>query len=185
MAEQSSILNTYPDYECVIGIEVHVQLNTKSKIFCSCSNEQSTEQNKNICQICAGYPGVLPVLNKQVVHNAIMAGLPPIAPFLLFQNLLENIIFILIYQKITKLRKVIDQFVLMAIFPLALKMAAIKNIRLIRIHMEEDAGKNIHAPTTNESFVDLNRTGTPLLEIVSHPDIANATEAKAYLKALR
>ncbi len=185
MAEQSSVLNTYPDYECVIGIEVHVQLNTKSKIFCSCSNEQSTEQNKNICQICAGYPGVLPVLNKQVVHNGIMAGLAthstisPVSEFArkhyFYPDLPKN------YQVTQSDRPIcLDGYI-----PITLEDGTIKNVRLIRIHMEEDAGKNIHAPTTNESFVDLNRTGTPLLEIVSHPDIANAAEAKAYLKALR
>ncbi len=185
MAEQSSILNKYPDYECVIGIEVHVQLNTKSKIFCSCSNEQSHEQNKNICQVCAGYPGVLPVLNKQVVHNAIMAGLatnstiPPVSEFArkhyFYPDLPKN------YQVTQSDKPVcLDGYV-----PIMLEDGSTKKVRLIRIHMEEDAGKNIHAPTTNESFVDLNRTGTPLLEIVSHPDIANATEAKAYLKVLR
>lgn len=185
MAEQSSILQNYPDYECVIGIEVHVQLNTKSKIFCSCSNEQTTEQNQHICQICSGYPGVLPVLNKQVVNSAVMAGLAthstitPVSEFArkhyFYPDLPKN------YQ-VTQNDKPIclDGYV-----TITLEDGSKKNINLIRIHMEEDAGKNIHAPTTNESFVDLNRTGTPLLEIVSKPDIANAYEAKAYLKALR
>ena len=74
-SQKSSALDRYPAYEVVIGIEVHVQLATKSKIFCSCANEISKEPNKNICQICAGYPGVLPVLNQQVINYAIMAGL--------------------------------------------------------------------------------------------------------------
>ena len=75
MSETTSILSNYPDYEVNIGIEVHVQLTTKSKIFCSCSNAVTNKPNKNICNICAGYPGVLPVLNKKVVDDAILAGM--------------------------------------------------------------------------------------------------------------
>jgi aspartyl-tRNA(Asn)/glutamyl-tRNA(Gln) amidotransferase subunit B len=185
MAEQSSILHRYPEYECTIGIEVHVQLNTKSKIFCTCSNEPVQEPNTNIDQICCGYPGVLPVLNKQVVHNAILAGLAtnctitPVSEFArkhyFYPDLPKN------YQ-ITQSDKPICKNGHVAI---RLADGSKKNVRLIRIHMEEDAGKNIHAGHTNESFVDLNRTGTPLLEIVSHPDISSAEEAKAYLKTLR
>ena len=185
MAEQSSILQRYPEYECTIGIEVHVQLNTKSKIFCTCSNEAVQEPNTNICEICCGYPGVLPVLNKQVVHSAILAGLAtnctitPISEFArkhyFYPDLPKN------YQ-ITQSDKPVCQNGHLII---RLSDGSKKNIRLIRIHMEEDAGKNIHAGHTQESFVDLNRTGTPLLEIVTHPDISSAEEAKAYLKTLR
>lgn len=185
MAEQSATLQRYPEYECTIGIEVHVQLNTKSKIFCTCSNEPVQDSNTNICQICCGYPGVLPVLNKKVVDDAILAGLAtnctitPLSEFArkhyFYPDLPKN------YQ-ITQSDKPICQN---GHIQIRLSDGSKKSIRLIRIHMEEDAGKNIHAGHTNESYVDLNRTGTPLLEIVSHPDISSAEEAKAYLKTLR
>lgn len=185
MAEQTSILERYPDYECTIGIEVHVQLKTKSKIFCRCSNEPCQEPNINICQICCGHPGVLPILNKEVVHSAILAGLGtnciinPVSEFArkhyFYPDLPKN------YQ-ITQSDEPICKEGFLVI---RLADGSKKKIRLIRIHMEEDAGKNIHADNTNESFVDLNRTGTPLLEIVSYPDISSIEEAKAYLKTLR
>ncbi len=185
MAEQTSILDRYPEYECTIGIEVHVQLKTKSKIFCRCSNEPCQEPNTNICQICCGHPGVLPVLNKQVVQSAILAGLgtnctiSPVSEFArkhyFYPDLPKN------YQ-ITQSDEPICKE---GHITIRLSDGTKKNIRLIRIHMEEDAGKNIHADKTNESFVDLNRTGTPLLEIVSYPDISTIEEAKAYLKTLR
>lgn len=184
MAEKETVLSRYPEYRCDIGVEVHVQLKTKSKIFCSCSNEQTDQPNSHICQICSGYPGVLPVLNKEVVEKAIKAGLATnctIAQKSVFArkhyfypDLPKN------YQ-ITQDKKPIckEGFV-------TIKKAdgTEKKIRLIRIHIEEDAGKNIHAVGSDESFVDLNRTGTPLLEIVSYPDIESVEELRAYLKAL-
>jgi aspartyl-tRNA(Asn)/glutamyl-tRNA(Gln) amidotransferase subunit B len=185
MAESLSALQRYPDYECVIGIEVHVQLNTKTKIFCTCSNEPVQDPNTNIDQICCGYPGVLPVLNKQVVDNAILTGLAtnctisPVSEFArkhyFYPDLPKN------YQITQSDRPICTD----GHITIRLADGKRKSIRLIRIHMEEDAGKNIHAGHSNESFVDLNRTGTPLLEIVSHPDISSAEEAKAYLKTLR
>ncbi len=184
MAELSA-LQRYPEYECTIGIEVHVQLNTKTKIFCTCSNEPVQEPNTNICQICTGYPGVLPVLNKQVVYDAVLAGIAtnctitPVSEFArkhyFYPDLPKN------YQ-ITQNDKPICQN---GHIRSRLADGTKKNVRIMRIHMEEDAGKNIHATHSNESFVDFNRTGTPLLEIVTHPDISSAEEAKAYLKTLR
>lgn len=185
MADYPSVLQRYPEYECTIGIEVHVQLNTKTKIFCGCSNAPVQEPNTNICQICSGYPGTLPVLNREVVHRAILAGLgtnctvAPLSEFArkhyFYPDLPKN------YQITQNDKPICKEGHVIIRLPDGTK----KNIRLIRIHMEEDAGKNIHAGHTNESFVDLNRAGTPLLEIVSYPDISNALEAKAYLKALR
>lgn len=179
-----SVLERYSDYEVVIGIEVHVQLTTKSKIFCLCANEFSKEPNKNICPICVGHPGVLPVLNKQAVDYAIMAGqatncsINRISTFdrkhYMYPDLPKG------YQITQNDEPIcIEGFV-----PIRLEDGSIKKIRLIRIHIEEDAGKNLHA-TDRESFVDLNRAGTPLLEIVSYPDISSAHEAKAYLRILR
>ncbi len=184
VSENSSILEKFPEYRIDIGIEVHVQLTTKTKIFCTCANEITKEPNTNICQICTGHPGTLPVLNKTVVDYGILAGLATnctISKQSLFDrkhyfypDLPKN------YQ-ITQNDKPIctDGYV-----NIRLEDGSKKKIRLIRIHMEEDAGKNIHGGA-GESFVDLNRAGTPLLEIVSHPDITSAYEARAYLQALR
>ncbi|MBI2344825.1 Asp-tRNA(Asn)/Glu-tRNA(Gln) amidotransferase subunit GatB [Candidatus Dependentiae bacterium] len=168
-----------------IGIEVHVQLNTKSKIFCSCSNALTDQQNQHICQICAGYPGVLPVLNQQVVEFAIMAGLGTNCTVSEISEFDRKHYF---YPDLPKNYQITQNY-----FPICkngyvmirLEDGTEKKIRINRIHIEEDAGKNMHSDLTGESYVDLNRTGTPLLEIVSEPDIENAEEAKAYLKALR
>lgn len=183
--EEKSTMERYPDYRMDIGIEVHVQLNTQSKIFCSCSNALTDQQNENICQICSGYPGVLPVLNHQVVESAVLAGLgtncqiTPISEFdrkhYFYPDLPKNY---QITQNNTPICK--NGYVM-----IRLEDGSEKKIRINRIHIEEDAGKNTHSELTGESYVDLNRTGTPLLEIVSEPDIENAAEAKAYLKALR
>jgi len=184
MAEIRSILDHYPDYEATIGIEVHVQLSTKSKIFCSCPNQVAQEPNKNICPICAGYPGVLPVLNKQVVEFAIRAGLSTNSTIAHVSEFARKHYFYPDLPKnfqTTQNDRPICQEGYVTIHTLE---GTEKKIRLIRIHMEEDAGKNIHG-LSGESFVDLNRTGTRVLEIVSHPDISNAHEAKEYLKALR
>ena len=168
-----------------IGIEIHIQLKTKSKIFCSCSNEPTDQANINICQICSGHPGVLPVLNKEVINKAIKTGLATNCTIAqkstfarkhyFYPDLPKN------YQTTQDKKPVcIDGHVMI---PLA--DGTEKKIRLYRIHIEEDAGKNIHAQGSYESFVDLNRTGTPLLEAVSHPDLNSAEEVRAYLKTMR
>lgn len=179
-----TILDHYPDYEATIGIEVHVQLKTKSKLFCACPNEFGATPNTNICPVCCGYPGTLPVLNRKSVDFAIMAGLATNCTIrtrstfarkhYMYPDLPKNF-------QITQDDKPIchDGFIF-----IELPDGSEKKVRLLRIHMEEDAGKNIHA-TETESFVDLNRAGTPLLEIVSQPDIASAYEAKTYLMRLR
>lgn len=184
MAEARSILDHYPDYEATIGIEVHVQLATNSKIFCSCPNQVAQEPNSNICPICAGYPGVLPVLNQQIVEFAIRAGLATNSTIAHVSEFARKHYFYPDLPKnfqTTQNDRPICQSGYVTIKTLE---GTEKKVRLIRIHMEEDAGKNIHSPS-GESFVDLNRAGTPLLEIVSYPDITNAHEAKEYLKALR
>lgn len=184
MAE-SSVLAKYPDYEVVIGIEVHVQLMTKSKIFCSCVNGPAQAPNINICQICSGQPGVLPVLNKQVADYAIMAALATHSKINTVNQFARKHYF---YPDLPKGFQItqseipycVDGYVM-----INAEDGSPKKIRLIRIHMEEDAGKSIHSGVTDESFVDLNRAGTPLLEIVTEPDISSAYEARAYLKTLR
>lgn len=180
---RKSTLERYPDFEATIGIEVHLQLKTESKIFCSCSNRFGDQPNSNICQICCGHPGVLPVLNRKVVDYAIMAGLATNCTInkssdfarkhYMYPDLPKN------YQITQSDRPIcLDGHI-----SINLTDGTKKNVRLVRIHMEEDAGKNLH---TNQgySLVNLNRAGTPLLEIVSHPDMSNSDEARAYLTTL-
>ncbi len=184
VAEQKSVLQNYPDYEVVIGMEVHVQLTTKSKIFCLCSNEIVKEPNLNICQICAGYPGVLPVLNKKVVDCAIMAGLATNCTIATLSEFDRKHYFYPDLPKGYQITQNDKPICTEGSVTIRLENGTKKNIRLNRIHMEEDAGKNIHAGE-RESFVDLNRAGTPLLEMVSYPDLSSAEETRAYLKEVR
>ena len=181
----SLILEKHPDYEVNIGIEVHVQLNTNTKIFCRCANKIVHEPNTNICQICAGYPGVLPVLNETVINNAILAGLATESQITETSEFARKHYF---YPDLPKNYQITQNDLPICTegrIIIKLEDGSKKTIRLIRIHMEEDAGKSIHAPGGNESFVDLNRAGTPLLEIVTYPDISSSYEAREYLKSLR
>lgn len=184
MSKTPSVLDHYPDYELTIGIEIHVQLNTESKIFCSSPNKISKTPNKNICSICAGHPGTLPVLNKKVVDYAILAGLAINCEINKVSSFDRKHYF---YPDLPKNYQITQDHLPICInghVPIKLEDGSIKNIRIKRIHMEEDAGKNIHDPVTGESFVDLNRAGTPLLEIVTEPDISSTYEARTYLKTL-
>jgi len=181
--ETTTVLDRYPAYEAVIGIEVHVQLKTKSKIFCSCPNQFGCEPNTNICQVCTGHPGVLPVLNKHVVDCAIMAGLATNCSITRENEFARKHY---MYPDLPKNYQITqgEQAICMeGYLPIQTADGKEKKVRLIRIHMEEDAGKNTHG-TGGISWVDLNRTGTPLLEIVSYPDMANSIEAKNYLTRL-
>ena len=171
-------------YEPIIGLEVHAQLLTKSKIFCGCSTQFGREPNQNTCPVCAGFPGVLPVLNKQVVEFAIKAGLAThctIAPSSIFAR--KNYF----YPDLPKGYQ-ISQYELPICTAGYIEVqidGVQKKVRLTRIHIEEDAGKNIHDAHGAASLVDLNRAGVPLLEIVSEPDIRSSQEAGAYLRILR
>ena len=171
-------------YEPVIGLEVHAQLLTESKIFCGCSTAFGREPNRNACPVCAGFPGVLPVLNKRVVEFAIKAGLATHSEIARSSVLARKNYF---YPDLPKGYQ-ISQYEL----PICLNGyvdvelgGAVKRIRLTRIHMEEDAGKSIHETHGGSSLVDLNRAGVPLLEIVSEPDMRSHAEAGAYLRTLR
>ena len=172
------------NYETVIGLEVHAQLLTESKIFCGCSTEFGGEPNHNTCPVCAGFPGVLPVLNKKVVEFAIKAGLATHCEIARSSVLARKNYF---YPDLPKGYQ-ISQYELPictgGYIDLELNGAA-KRVRLTRIHMEEDAGKNIHDAHGDASLVDLNRAGVPLLEIVSEPELRTAAEAGAYLRTLR
>jgi aspartyl-tRNA(Asn)/glutamyl-tRNA(Gln) amidotransferase subunit B len=182
--KQASVLDHYPEYALNIGIEVHVQLNTKSKIFCASDNQNKGDTpNSCICNICAGYPGVLPVLNKEVVNFGILAGLGTHCTINRKSAFARKHYFYPDLPKGYQTTQDKEPICSEGYIPIRLEDGSIKKIRLIRIHIEEDAGKNIHA-AGGDSFVDLNRAGTPLLEIVSYPDIESTYEAKAYLKAL-
>ncbi len=176
-----------PDYgrfEPVIGLEVHAQILTESKLFCACSAQFGAAPNSHTCPVCMGMPGVLPVLNRRALELALRTALatgceiPPVARWArknyFYPDLPKG------YQ------------ISMYEAPLAVGGAitiegsdGARRIRLARIHMEEDAGKSIHDAHDEASLVDLNRAGVPLMEIVSEPDIRSPAEASAYLRALR
>ena len=173
------------NYETVIGLEVHAQLLTKSKLFCPCSTKFGAPPNEHTCPVCLGLPGVLPVLNRQAVEFAVLTGLAfqcKIAPKSVFAR--KNYF----YPDLPKGYQ-ISQYEL----PICLGGVVEfelngekKKVGLTRIHMEEDAGKLLHDyGDGHSSHVDLNRAGTPLLEIVSEPDMRSAEEASTYLKRLR
>ncbi len=171
-------------YEAVIGLEVHAQLLTHSKIFCGCANQFGSPPNTNVCPVCLGMPGTLPVLNRKVVEFSIRAGLAThcaIAPKSVWAR--KNYF----YPDLPKNYQ-ISQYELPLCTGGYLDIEVegqTRRIGITRIHMEEDAGKLIHDPAQPVSYVDLNRTGTPLMEIVSEPDLRTPEEAAAYLKALR
>ncbi|MBN3038047.1 MAG: Asp-tRNA(Asn)/Glu-tRNA(Gln) amidotransferase subunit GatB [Candidatus Omnitrophica bacterium] len=172
------------EYKTVIGLEVHVQLATKSKCFCGCSTEFGRKPNSQVCPVCLGFPGSLPVLNEEALRLAIKAALAlncQISKFIKFDR--KNYF----YPDLPKNFQ-ISQYDLPVSHDGWLMISGPggeKKIRIKRAHLEEDAGKLIHEQGGSRSFVDFNRTGTPLLEIVSEPDINSADEAYEYLTRLK
>src|SRR5512147_1931741 len=174
------------DWETIIGLEVHAQLLTESKIFCGCSTKFGQAPNHNICAVCTGFRGVLPVLNRKVVEFAIKAGLATHCEIAHSSRLARKNYY---YPDLPKGYQ-ISQYELPICTNGYIDIdndGQLQRIRITRIHMEEDAGKLVHADVPGlgtGSGVDLNRACTPLLEIVSEPDIRSADEAVAYLKKL-
>ena len=175
-------------YEAVIGLEIHSELKTNTKIFCGCATGFGAEQNTHVCPVCLGLPGVLPVVNRRVVEFAIKAGLATNCTINEYSKFDRKNYY---YPDLPKNFQT-SQYDL----PIAehgyvdiTVEGETKRIRLTRIHMEEDAGKLVHAGTniknSASSNVDYNRTGVPLLEIVSEPDMASAAEARAYMEKIK
>jgi aspartyl-tRNA(Asn)/glutamyl-tRNA(Gln) amidotransferase subunit B len=169
-------------YEMVIGLEIHVELGTKSKIFCSCSTKFGSKPNTNVCPVCLGMPGVLPVLNERVVEYAIKAGLALNCQIAKYSKMDRKNYF---YPDLPKAYQV-SQFD----YPLCLKGYLDINtnnettrVGITRIHVEEDAGKLIH--TQDSTLIDYNRCGVPLIEIVTEPDIRSAEQAVEFAKSVR
>jgi aspartyl-tRNA(Asn)/glutamyl-tRNA(Gln) amidotransferase subunit B len=183
------------DYEAIIGLEIHCQLNTKSKIFCTCSTNFDSPPNTNICPVCLGYPGVLPVLNEEVLASAVKLGLAingKIAQHSKFDrkqyfypDLPKN------YQISQYDLPIVEHgFIEIELVDKKTGESTRKTIGITRLHMEEDAGKLVHAGSdrlsgSTHSLVDFNRTGVPLLEIVSEPDLRSGQEAAEYAQELR
>ncbi|MEN2998449.1 MAG: Asp-tRNA(Asn)/Glu-tRNA(Gln) amidotransferase subunit GatB [Brevinematia bacterium] len=173
------------EYEPVIGLEVHVQLNTKSKLFCSCSSEFGANPNANTCPICMGYPGVLPRLNYEALKKAIAVGLALNCKIAEYTKFDRKSYF---YPDLPKGYQISQYDVPLnyeGYLEFELPDNRVKRVRIIRAHLEEDAGKLVHSEVGNESYVDLNRAGTPLVEIVSYPDMFSVDEAYYYLQTLR
>ena len=172
------------NYETVIGLEVHVELATKTKIFCACSTEFGGAPNTHTCPVCTGQPGSLPVLNKQVVEYAVAVGLATNCTITQYSKFDRKNYFYpdnpQNYQ-ISQLYLPICRNGHVEIETASGK----KNVRIHEIHMEEDAGKLVHDEWEDVSIVDYNRSGVPLIEIVSEPDMRSAEEVIAYLETLR
>ncbi len=169
-------------FEVVIGLEVHVQLNTKTKLFCSCPTSFNHKQNSNTCPTCLALPGALPVLNKEVVHKSIMLGTALEATINRVSYFDRKSYFYPDSPSAYQITQLYTPIVEHGKLQIDFEDGSNKIIRVNRAHIEADAGKNIH--DGDISKVDLNRAGTPLLEIVSEPDMRSAEEAILYLKKL-
>ncbi len=175
------------EYEAVIGLEVHTQLLTETKIFCGCSTKFGAEPNSQTCPVCLGMPGTLPVLNKKVVEFAVLLGLATHSQIRRNNRFARKNYFYPDLPKGYQISQFEEPICENGYVEIETEHGK-KRIGLIRIHMEEDAGKSVHNEDyvgENETLIDLNRCGTPLLEIVSEPDLRSPAEAVAYLSKLR
>ncbi len=171
-------------YEAVIGLEVHAQMLTETKVFCGCSTKFGSEPNSQTCEICIGMPGVLPVLNKKALEFAIRTGLAMNCTISSYSRFARKNYFYPDLPKGYQISQYEHPICEHGYIDVA-SDGGTRRIGITRIHMEEDAGKNIHEGGGNYSFVDLNRAGVALMEIVSEPDIRSPREASEYMKKLR
>ena len=171
-------------WEVVIGLEVHAQLSTETKIFCGCKSEYGAPANSRICPICMGMPGVLPVLNRQSVEYGIKAGLAMNCEIALYSRFARKNYFYPDSPKGYQISQFEEPLCDNGQITIGTDSNR-KKIGITRIHLEEDAGKSMHEPNRPESKVDLNRAGVPLLEIVSEPDLRSPEESYEYLVKLK
>ena len=173
------------DYEVVIGLEVHAELSTKTKIFCSCPNEFGGEPNTHCCPVCMGMPGALPVLNEKVVEYAVKAGLATNCEISRDSKNDRKNYFYPDTPKAYQISQFDKPLCEHGYVEIEDDEGNLKKVRLLRIHIEDDAGKLNHDEFGGGSLVDLNRAGVPLIESVSEPDLRSAGEAESYLKKLK
>ena len=173
------------DFEAVIGLEVHAELSTKTKIFCSCSTEFGAEPNTHVCPICMALPGALPKLNEKVVEYAVKAGLATNCSIAKDSKNDRKNYFYPDLPKSYQISQYDKPLCNHGYIEIEDDDGNIKKVRILRIHIEEDAGKLNHNEFSGGSLVDLNRAGVPLIEIVSEPDIRSSGEADRYLKKLK
>jgi len=171
-------------YESVIGLEVHAQLLTDTKIFCGCSNKFGSQPNSNVCPVCLGHPGVLPVMNKKVIEFTVLMGLATECIINEKSVFARKNYFYPDLPKGYQISQFEQPICEQGNILIELKSGEKKKIGITRIHMEEDAGKSIH-DQTNATLIDVNRCGTPLMEIVSEPDMRSGEEAYLYLTKLK
>ena len=172
-------------YEAVIGLEVHVQLATESKLFCSCANRFGDEPNQNVCEICAGMPGALPVTNKKAIEFAAKTGLAVNCTVNLYSVFARKNYFYPDLPDGFQTSQFDPPVCVGGYLDIPTEDGGTRRVGITRVHMENDAGKNIHSAGENVSFLDLNRAGTPLIEIVTEPDIRSAAEAAEFMRRLR
>ena len=166
------------NYKVIVGLEIHVQLSTQSKLFCGCALEFGATPNSRVCPVCLGMPGVLPVMNRQAYENAVLAALALNCCIATFTKWDRKSYY---YPDLPKNFQTSQYDLPLSedgYIEIPLASGETKHIRIVRAHLEEDAGKNLHT-AGNFSQIDLNRTGTPLLEIVTQPDMNDAAEVKA------
>jgi aspartyl-tRNA(Asn)/glutamyl-tRNA(Gln) amidotransferase subunit B len=172
------------DYEAVIGLEVHAELSTKSKIYCSCTTEFGGEENAHCCPVCTGMPGTLPVLNKNAVEYAVKAGLAMNCHISEFSKQDRKNYFYPDLPKSYQISQYDNPLCSNGYLDLEIN-GIIRRIGIERIHIEEDTGKLLHEESDESTFIDYNRSGMPLIEIVTKPDLRSAEETKKFLETLK
>ena len=172
-------------YYPTIGLEIHMEQNTKTKMFCSCKNDPDAKPNENTCPVCLGHPGTLPVINKQACYNIIKLGLalgcdiPKVASFDRKNYFYPDL------PKAYQITQLFEPFCLNGALPICLTEEGVKLIKLERIHQEEDTGKSLHTNVKTSTLLDYNRAGVPLMELVTKPVLHNGKDVKNFGETLQ